>query len=343
MSKKIRRFFAVLTGVFVLFFIFSPIQAFSYDAKKPMVFKVGIPHPPMNLMSKTLKRLGDLTTERTKGRVKFEFYYSGSLIKFPQFVDGVAMGMADMATGPSFFVSGKIPALYVFGAPGCFPMDKYYEVVKAIGPAMDEILTPRGVRYVMSLYTGPSIFGNRTQLLKGPDQWKGLKMRMPGRWLSALTKQWGASPVFTLPPELYLALQTGVVDGYLLIWDIIYGLKLYEVSPYLVDTGAQNALEFVTMNLKKWNSLTKEDQDIFNKTVDECQKWNITETIKHYGFIKKDIVKKGGKVYDLTPQERDAYLKGCFALWPQIKKAAGKDGKKLADILEKFNKEASGK
>ena len=59
-------------------------------------------------------------------------------------------------------------------------------------------------------------------------------MRMPGRWLSALTKQWGASPVFTLPPELYLALQTGVVDGYLLIWDIINGLKLYEVSPYLV-------------------------------------------------------------------------------------------------------------
>jgi len=202
MSKKIFKFFAVLTGVFVLFFIFSPIQAFSYDEKKPMVFKVGIPHPPMNLMSKTLKRIGDQTTERTKGRMKFEFYYSGSLIKFPQFVSGVAMGMADMGTGPSFFVSGKIPALYVFGIPGWCPIDKYYEVVTAIRPAMDEILKPKGVRYVMSLYTGPAIIGNRTQFLKSPAQWKGLKMRQPGRWWSVLTKQWGASPVFTLPPEL---------------------------------------------------------------------------------------------------------------------------------------------
>ncbi len=343
MGIKITKYFTTLTVIFVLFFIFKPIQAFSYDEKNPMVFKVGIPHPPMNIMSKTLKRLGDLTTERTNGRLKFEFYYSGSLIKFPQFVDGVAMGMADMGTGPTFFVAGKIPALYVFGAPGCFPMNQYYEVVKAIAPAMDEILEPKGVRYVMSLYTGPSIFGNRTQFLKSPDQWQGLKMRMPGRWLSALTKKWGASPVFTLPPELYLALQTGVVDGYLLIWDIIYGLKLYEASPYLVDTGAQNALEFVTMNLKKWNSLTKEDQDIFNKTVDESQKWNIAETIKHYDFIKKDITKKGGKVYDLTPQERDAYLKDCFALWPEIKKVAGQDGARLAEILEGFNKEALGK
>jgi len=343
MKRRSYRIFATLLAVFALFFLLVPATAFSYDEKNPMIFKVGIPHPPMNVMSKTLKRFGDLATERTNGRLKFEFYYSGSLIKFPQFVDGVAMGMADMATGPTFFVSGKIPALYVFGAPGCFPMDKYYEVVKAIAPAMDEILEPRGVRYVLSLYTGPSVFGNRTQFLKSPEQWKGLKMRMPGRWLSALTKQWGASPVFTLPPELYLALQTGVVDGYLLIWDIIYGLKLYEVSPWLVDTGAQNALEFVTMNLKKWNSLTKEDQEILNTIADECQKWNIEQTIQAYDFIKKDIVKKGGHVYDLTPQEREGYVKDCFALWPEIRKAAGKEGAKLADILEKFNKEASGK
>jgi TRAP-type C4-dicarboxylate transport system substrate-binding protein len=342
MKKMSYQNLSVLIAVSLVFLLIVPVSAFSYDEKNPMVFKVGIPHPPMNIMSKTLKRLGDLTTERTKGRLKFEFYYSGSLIKFPQFVEGVGMGMADMATGPTFFVSGKIPALYVFGAPGCFPMDKYYDVVKAIEPAMNEILAPWGVRYIMSAYSGPSVFGNRTSFLKSPDEWKGLKMRMPGRWLSALTEKWGASPVLTLPPELYMALQTGVVDGYLLIWDIIYGLKLYEVTPYLVDTGAQNGLEFVTFNLKKWNALTERDKEIFEKTIDECQKWNIAETIKYYGFIKKDIQTKGAKVYDLTPEERNAYLKDCIALWPEIRKAAGKDGQKLADILEKFNKEASG-
>lgn len=343
MKKTGCRNVSLLVVLSLVFLLAVPTSAFSYDAKHPMVLKVGSPHPPGNIMSRTLKRLGDLTTERTHGRLKFEYYYSGSLIKFPQFVEGVAMGMADISTGPTFFVSGKIPALYVFGAPGCFPMDKYYEVVKAIGPAMNEILKPWGVRYIMGSYSGPSVFGERTKFLKSPAQWKGLRMRMPGRWLSALTKKWGASPVFTLPPQLYMALQTGVVDGYLLIWDIIHGLKLYEVSPYLVDTGMQNGLEFVTFNLKKWNSLTPKDRKIFEKTVDECQKWNITATIKFYDFIKKDVQAKGAKVYNLTPAERNVYLKDCRALWPQIKKAAGENGKKLADILERFNNEDSGK
>jgi len=105
-----------------------------------------------------------------------------------------------------------------------------------------------------------------------------------------------------------------------------------------VDSGSQMALEFVTMNLKKWNSLTKEDQDIFTNVVDENQKWNISQTLKHYDFVKKDIVKKGGKVYDLTPQERDAYMKDALALWPEIKKVAGKEGEKLAEIIESFRK-----
>ncbi|MFH1487780.1 MAG: TRAP transporter substrate-binding protein [Pseudomonadota bacterium] len=342
MKTRIYLYSLSLMAVFAFFLFVSPDPAVSYDEKNPMNFKVGLPHPPQNIISRTLKRVGDLAQERTNGRLKFEYYYSGSLIKFPQFVDGVAMGMADMGTGPTFFVDGKIPDLNVFGAPGCFPMDKYLEVEKAIGPVMDELLATKGVHYVMSSYTGPSVFGSRTQFMKSPADWKGLKMRMPGRWLSALTKQWGASPVFTLPPELYLALQTGVVDGYLLIWDIIYGLKLYEVSPYLVDTGAQNGLEFTTMNLKKWKSLTKTDQDIFNKITDEVQKWNVEETIKYYEVVKKDIIAKGTKIYDLNPQERKEYVKHSFALWPEIRKASGKYGNQLADIMEKFNKEAYG-
>ena len=153
---------------------------------------------------------------------------------------------------------------------------------------------------------------------------------------SALGKKWGASPVFLPPPELYLACQRGVIDGFMLIYDITYGLKLYEVTPYITDTTFSNNIEIVTMNLKKWNSLTKEDQKIFQDAVAEVEPWNYKETVKVVEKIKSNITAKGGKIHILSGEEKKQYLKDSFSLWPEVEKVSGPMGKKFMQILEKY-------
>ena len=118
--------------------------------------------------------------------------------------------------------------------------------------------------------------------------------------------------MFMPPSELYLALQRGVIDGYMLIYDIVYGLKLYEVGPYIMDSGFSNNIENVTMNLKKWNAMTKADQEIFTAAVQEIKPWIFHETLKYYENIKKDMVSKGAKIYQLTPEEKSRYLKNAY-------------------------------
>jgi TRAP-type C4-dicarboxylate transport system substrate-binding protein len=161
-------------------------------------------------------------------------------------------------------------------------------------------------------------------------------MRLAGRWQSTLGKMWGASPVFLPPPELYLACQRGVIDGFMLIYDITYGLKLYEVTPYITDTDFSNNIEIVTMNLKKWNSLTKEDQKIFMDAVAEVEPWNMTETLNVVEKIKKDMTAKGAKIHILSNEEKKRYLKDSYSLWPEVEKVSGKRGKQFMNILEKY-------
>jgi TRAP-type C4-dicarboxylate transport system substrate-binding protein len=314
----------------------SSNSAFAYSEKEPMTLKCGIDNPPGDMKSRTIKRLGDFVEQRTGGRIKFQYFYGGSLIAKPQYVDAVAKGIADISTGPVSFVTGKIPELGIFEVYGSYKLDKHLEMQEAVEPTLKELFEQKGVHHVMLQFTGSTVFPHKTKFLKKPEDWKGQKMRLAGRWQSTLGVKWGASSVFMVPGDLYIALQRGVIDGYMLIWDIVYGLKLYEVSPYIMDSGFSNNIENVTMNLKKWNALTKTDQDIFNEAVKEVKPWNYHETLKYYEQLKKDVISKGAKIYYLTPEEKSLYLKDAFSLWPEVQKISGPIGNKFMEILKNF-------
>lgn len=316
--------------------IYSNRPAVAYDEKNPMVLKAAIDNPPGDMKAVTIKRMGDMIEKRTNGRVKFQYFYGASLIKKPQFVDAVAKGIADISTGPVSFVTGKIPELSIFEVYGAYKLDKFLEMQEAVMPTMIELFGQKGIYPLMIQYSGSCVFPHKTMFLKKPEDWKGQKMRLAGRWQSTLGKIWGASPVFMPPADLYVALQRGVIDGYMLIWDIVYGLKLYEVAPYIVDTGYSNNAEVITMNLKKWEQLSKADQDIFNQTSDEVKPWTYRETLKHYENLQKDILSKNGKIYHLSETEKALYLKDAFALYPELREVSGPIGNKFIDILETF-------
>ncbi len=311
-------------------------SAFAYSKDKPMLFKCAIDNPPFDVKARTIKRLGEMVTERTEGRIVFKYFYGASLIKKPAFVDGVSKGIADISTGPISFITGKIPSLSPFEIYGAYDLSKTLEMGKEIRPLLIKVFEQKKVYPIMQQFTGNTIFTHKEKFLKKPGDWKGAKMRLAGRWQSTLGKKWGASPVFLPPPELYLASQRGVIDGFMLIYDITYGLKLYEVTPYITDTTLSNNIEIVTMNLKKWNALTNEDQKIFKDAVSEVEPWNMQETLNVVEKIKKDIVAKDGKIYILNDEEKKEYVKEAFTLWPQVEKVSGEMGGKFIQILKKY-------
>jgi TRAP-type C4-dicarboxylate transport system substrate-binding protein len=311
--------------------------ALAYSKERPMVLKAGIANPEMDVKARTIKRLGDIVEERTQGRVKFKYFYGTSLIKKPAFVDGVSKGIADISTGPISFVTGKIPELSPFEIYGAYNLMKTVEMTRAIRPLLEEVFAKRNIYPVMVQYTGNTIFCHKEKILHNPSDWKGYKMRLGGRWQSTLGKKWGASPVFMPPAELYLALQRGVIDGFMLIYDITYGLKLHEVAPYITDTTLSNNIEPVTFNLKKWKSLTSEDREIIKKAAREVEKWNFQESINVVEKIKKNMTAKGAKIQVLNDEEKMGYVRDSYALWPEVEKVSGPTGKKFIEILKQFS------
>ncbi|MFH1491212.1 MAG: hypothetical protein ABII06_20075, partial [Pseudomonadota bacterium] len=77
-------------------------------------------------------------------------------------------------------------------------------------------------------------------------------------------------------------------------------------------------------------------QEIFNEAAEEVMIWTDLEMMSSHGKEREDILSKGAKVYDLTPEEKGLYLKSSYEMWPEVRKASGPIGNKLCDILEKF-------
>jgi TRAP-type C4-dicarboxylate transport system substrate-binding protein len=97
--------------------------------------------------------------------------------------------------------------------------------------------------------------------IKTPENLKGVKLRMPNSeaWIF-LGKALGANPTPISFGELYMALQTKTVDGQDNPLPTTKNAKLYEVTKSITISNHLVDSVWPTINEKKWQSLTSEQQ-----------------------------------------------------------------------------------
>ena len=97
-------------------------------------------------------------------------------------------------------------------------------------------------------------------------QWKtskGLKIRVPSRNAGLVVEAWGASPVSMPAPEIYNAMQTGVIDGAMTDATTLGAFKLAEVTNY-ITVGMETTISsfFLIMNRDSFNDLSEDHQKV---------------------------------------------------------------------------------
>ena len=131
-----------------------------------------------------------------------------------------------------------------------------------------------------------------------------MKIRSHGT-SAKVVKALGGTPVAMPMPELYQALQKGVVDGGLYPIEVNKGWKMAEVVDYCtLDLPiAYTSTFYVVMNKDKWNSLPKDVQ----ATIQQINKEWIVKHGKAWDESdaagKAYLLEKGGKIIPLSPEE----------------------------------------
>lgn len=284
----------------------------------------------------------DLVRERTQGRINMKLYPGVSLVQGDQTREFSALrqGVIDMAVGSTINWSPQIKELNLFSMPFLMPD---YAAVDAltqgdVGKKIFEVVDRAGAVPLAWGENGFRELTNSKKPIKSPEDLKGMKIRVVGSPIFSDTfTALGANPTQMSWADAQPALSSGAVDGQENPLFLFTVLKMHTVGQKHVTTWGYVAdpLIFV-VNKDVWNSWSPADRDIVRQAAVDAGKQEIVLARK--GLTEadkptlKDIAGMGVTVTNLTPAEREAFVKATRPVYDKWKATVGAD---LVNAAEK--------
>ena len=239
------------------------------------VIKLGNVQPPTMIVQQGLQRFADLVAERTGGGLKVEIFPASQLGTEQEILEGVQLGTIHMFEGSAGSAGRFLPALEAFAHPFLWrDLDHMLTVARGeIGQELSQqMIDQHGMRILdMGWLFGQRHLTTASTPVHTPDDMKGLKIRVqPTTIYLEMIKAMGANPTPIDWKEVYLSLQTGVVDGQENPVGVIYSAKLFEVQDYLMLTGHITQNQVVIINESFFHGLSPEHRQVLEEAVIEA-------------------------------------------------------------------------
>ncbi len=284
----------------------------------------------------------NLVKERTQGRINIKLYPGVSLVQGDQTREFTAIrqGVIDMAVGSTINWSPQIKELNLFSLPFLMPDYKAIDALTHgdVGKQIFQIVDKAGALPLAWGENGYREITNSKKPIKLPEDLKGLKIRVVGSplFLDTFTAL-GANPTQMSWADAQPALASGAVDGQENPMSIFTAAKLHTVGQKNVTMWGYVADPLIyVVNKEVWASWTPADQAIVRQAALDAAKEQVEIARKGLAEADKPLLKEiaglGVTVTQLTPAEREAFVKatrGVYDKWkPQI-------GTALVDSAEK--------
>ncbi|MGD9864227.1 MAG: TRAP transporter substrate-binding protein [Pseudodonghicola sp.] len=256
----------------------------------------------------------DMITAMSDGNLTVDVKAAGELVGAFEVFDAVSSGQADMYHAVDYYFLGQHPALSFFSnVPFGMTFQEfsnwyYHDGGQGLQDKVSEIF---GLKTFAAGNTGPQSGGWFRKEINSPEDFQGLKFRMPGQGGLVLGKL-GAS-VQNLPgSEVYQALSSGAIDGtewigpwadekagFQEITKIYYTAGFHESGPNLT----------LAMNRDVYDSLTAAQKQIVAQTAAASNIWTMSLFMANNASALQRLQASGVKIMEFPDAVWDAFGK----------------------------------
>lgn len=281
-------------------------------ADKVYTIQVGHTFSVESTRHKALEIFKQECEKESNGRIQVVIQPGGVLGSEADMQESMKMGTLEAFVGGPFDTISK--KLNLILMPFFFEdQDALMRVANSeIGDVIIEDAKNNNLQILSISDGGSRQFTNNVREIKGPEDLKGLKMRIPGidtikQSIIAL----GANPVSIPFADVYMALKTGVADGQENPISTIGDGKFYEVQKYLTKIDYQFHPEVFTMNLDYYNNLPEDiraivDAAALNYGINQ-NKFRVEMDQDYIDTIEKSDC----QIYYPTPEEKAEFMEAC--------------------------------
>ena len=246
--------------------------------------KLGHVGAPGSLFAQSAELYAKAANEKLGDKAKVVVYGSSQLGSDSELLKKLKLGTVDLAL-PSTVMTSVAPEFGVFEMP-YLVQDRGHAARIAknvVHPILGPIAEKHGYRILGVWENGYRQITNNKRPIVKPADLEGIKLRTPkGVWRVKMFKAYGANPSPMALKEVFVALQTGVMDGQENPLTQIYSQKFQEVQKYLSMSGHVYTPAYLTAGAS-WSKLPPDVQKILADTA---------------VAVEPDILKLAGKLDD---------------------------------------------
>jgi TRAP-type mannitol/chloroaromatic compound transport system substrate-binding protein len=276
----------------------TTIGAPAVHAAKTYRWKMVTTWPPnLPVLQTGAVRFAKRVEEATDGQIKIQVFAGGELVPPLGVFDAVSDGTVEVGSGASYYWAGKVPAAQWFAAVpfGFNPQGINAWFYSGGGLKLwEEVYAPFNLVPRPQGNTGVQMGGWFRKEMNTIDDYKGLKMRIPGLGGKVIAKAGGT--VVLLPGgEIFTSLERGVIDATEWVGPM-HDLRMgfYKAAKYYYYPGWHEpgtCLE-VMFNKKVYDSLPKGLQQTLDAVAAETNMWSLCEFEAGNGAALQELITK---------------------------------------------------
>ncbi|NNM33553.1 MAG: TRAP transporter substrate-binding protein [Gemmatimonadetes bacterium] len=237
------------------------------DPDGPIELTFGHVGAPGSLFARSAEEFAARANARLGERARVLVYGSSQLGSDDVLLQKLKLGTVDLAL-PSTIMSSQIDAFGLFEMPYLVQDREHMRRIEGeiVWPTLAPLAEEAGYRILGVWENGFRHVTNNVRPIQTPEDLAGIKLRTPrGIWRVKLFQRFGANPTPMPLSEVFIALQTGVMDGQENPLAQIYSSRLHEVQAYLSLTSHVYTPAYVTVSVTHFARLPEDVQRILSE------------------------------------------------------------------------------
>ena len=317
-----RRNFITKAGIGAAAVAATTMKAPAAWAQKRYRWKMVTTWPPkLPVIQEGCERLAKRVNDLSGGRLQIQVFAAGELVPPFGSFEAVSTGTVEVGSGASYYWAGKEPATQWFAA---VPFGMNAQGMSAWFHAGDGLKLWEETYASFNLVprpggsTGVQMGGWFNTKINTLDDYKGLKMRIPGLGGKVIAKAGGT--VVLLPGgEIFTSLERGVIDATEWVGPL-HDLRMgfYQAAKYYYYPGWHEPgtyLEYF-FNKKAYDGLPKDLQHILDAACAESEVWVLSQFDGQNGAALQTLINKHKVEMIKFP---DAVLKSLHKLAEEVR------------------------
>ena len=276
------------------------------------------------ILGRAFSRICDEITRISNGELNIRLFHANELVSAFESFDVVQSGTCQMGFGSPYYWAGKSPSISLLSG---IPFGMNYQEMSSWfynGDGIkfaDKIYNQFNLKFFPAGNTGNQMGGWFNKKIRSANDFKGLKMRMPGLGGQVLGKL-GGSPISLPGGQIYENLVSGAIDATEWVgpWND-EAMKFQEAAKYYYYPGMHEPGSTLACGVNKswFTSLSKSDQLIIKTACD----WADTTTMAEYNAkngaaLARLVNESGVKLEKFNDKVYDAFAKGAAEVFDEV-------------------------